>query len=96
MKHFLVAAMLMVSASCAAFNLQPNKVSEPFSWKWNWFQEGNTLELNLVCPVCKGESFSIVSPPGSAYYYVICNNCGWYALAKENGELTPASVLQYR
>jgi len=84
MKHFLVAAMLMVSASCAAFNLQPNKVSEPFSWKWNWIQQEDNPIYSLICPVCGGTKFTSVRvEAGPNLWELVCLGCGWYIYAQK-------------
>lgn len=44
MKHFLVVAMLMVSASCAAFGLQPNKAVSLLA--------GNGIGFNMKQVLC--------------------------------------------
>lgn len=92
MKHFLVAAMLMVSASCAAFSLQPNKVSESFSWKWNWIQHENEFQLDLVCPVCYGKSFALLDEESGHYYKLVCTGCGWFLYLEKKIGYQPASI----
>lgn len=89
MKHFLVVAMLMVSASCVAFGLQPNKAVESFSWKWNWIQHETSPMFNLICPRC-GHSDFVGTPTeeDETIWVFQCTNCPFSIKAKQVGTMT--------